>query len=258
MLTDAKRAEQDGHRKHAACAVRRFAGIHGLHDMLPSPHHADNRIEGQTMIHRILLAGLTMMVLAGCVPANSGYVRDDYDYDRGHREYRRGCENCGQILRIESIGQRGTSGGGAVLGAIIGGALGNQVGKGDGRRLATVAGAIGGGLVGREIDRRREGGKLTSDTKRVCRNETRPSSRVVGYDVQYRADGLLLSKRLEHDPGDRLLIGQRERVVGYEVSWRYRDQRGSLRMDHDPGSRLPVRDGVVIPPDEHLAVAPAG
>lgn len=147
---------------------------------------------------------------------------------------------------------------GAVVGAVVGGLLGHQVGKGDGRKLATVAGVIGGGLAGREIDRRHEGGKLTSTTQRVCRNETRPSSRVVGYDVQYRADGLLLSKRLEHDPGDRLLIGQRERVVGYEVAWRYRDQRGSLRMDHDPGSRLPVRDGVVIPPSrEHLAVAPA-
>ena len=56
------------------------------------------------MTHRILLAGLTMMLLAGCVPANSGYVRDDYDYNRGRSEYRRGCENCGQILRIESIG----------------------------------------------------------------------------------------------------------------------------------------------------------
>jgi outer membrane lipoprotein SlyB len=136
-----------------AIANRRSARIHCLRAKLPLPHHADNKIEDQTMIHKILLAGLTMMLLAGCVPANSGYVRDDYDYDRGHREYRRGCENCGQILRIESIGQRGTSGGGAVLGAIIGGALGNQVGKGDGRKAATIAGAVAGGVIGNEVER---------------------------------------------------------------------------------------------------------
>jgi len=153
MLTDAKRAEQDVHSWALAIANRRSARIHRLRAKLPLPHHADNKIEDQTMIHKILLAGLTMMLLAGCVPANSGYVRDDYDYDRGHREYRRGCENCGQILRIESIGQRGTSGGGAVLGAIIGGALGNQVGKGDGRKAATIAGAVAGGVIGNEVER---------------------------------------------------------------------------------------------------------
>lgn len=145
---------------------------------------------------------------------------------------------------------------GAVIGTIVGGLLGNQVGKGDGRKLATVAGAVGGGFAGREIDRRHEGGKLVSSTQRVCRDETRPQTTTVGYDVQYRSDGLLVSKRLDHDPGERLLIGQRDRVVGYEVSWRYKDQRGSLRMDHDPGSRLPVEDGVVITSSDHLAMAP--
>ena len=86
MLTDAKRAEQDVHPWALAIANRRSARIHCLRAKLPLPQHADNKIEDQTMIHKILLAGLTMMLLAGCVPANSGYVRDDYDYDRGHDE----------------------------------------------------------------------------------------------------------------------------------------------------------------------------
>lgn len=146
---------------------------------------------------------------------------------------------------------------GAAVGVVVGGLLGHQIGKGDGRKLATLAGAVGGGFAGREIDRRHEGGKLVSSTQRVCRNETQPRTRMIGYDVQYRSDGLLVSKRLDHDPGERMLIGQRDRVVGYEVSWRYRDQRGSLRMDHDPGDRLPVRDGMVMPPREAMAMAPA-
>ena len=147
---------------------------------------------------------------------------------------------------------------GAVAGAVVGGLLGNQVGKGDGRKLATLAGAVGGGFAGREIDRRQEGGRVVSRTQRVCRDETRPQTSTVGYDVQYRSDGLLVSKRLDHDPGDRLLIGQRDRIVGYEVAWRYRDQRGSLRMDHDPGKRLPVRNGEVVTSADPLAMAPGG
>ncbi len=37
------------------------------------------------------------------------------------------------------------------IGAVVGGLLGNQVGHGNGRALATVAGAIGGGYIGNEI-----------------------------------------------------------------------------------------------------------
>jgi uncharacterized protein YcfJ len=39
-------------------------------------------------------------------------------------------------------------------GAVIGGLLGNQVGKGKGRTLATIAGAIGGGYIGNEVQER--------------------------------------------------------------------------------------------------------
>jgi uncharacterized protein YcfJ len=37
------------------------------------------------------------------------------------------------------------------LGAVVGGLIGNQVGSGNGRKLATIAGAVGGGYVGNEI-----------------------------------------------------------------------------------------------------------
>ncbi|MFZ6843082.1 glycine zipper 2TM domain-containing protein [Undibacterium sp. RuTC16W] len=40
------------------------------------------------------------------------------------------------------------------IGAVIGGLLGNQVGGGNGRTLATIAGAAGGGYLGNEIAKR--------------------------------------------------------------------------------------------------------
>ena len=37
------------------------------------------------------------------------------------------------------------------VGALVGGALGSQIGSGDGKTLATIAGAVGGGYIGNEI-----------------------------------------------------------------------------------------------------------
>ncbi|WP_066095836.1 glycine zipper 2TM domain-containing protein [Xanthomonas massiliensis] len=38
---------------------------------------------------------------------------------------------------------------GTAAGAVVGGLLGNQIGKGNGRKLATVGGAVAGGATGR-------------------------------------------------------------------------------------------------------------
>jgi uncharacterized protein YcfJ len=40
------------------------------------------------------------------------------------------------------------------VGAVVGGLIGSQVGGGNGRTLATIAGAVGGGYVGNEIAKR--------------------------------------------------------------------------------------------------------
>jgi hypothetical protein len=42
------------------------------------------------------------------------------------------------------------------VGAVIGGVLGNQVGSGDGKTLATILGAVGGGYVGNEIAKKNQ------------------------------------------------------------------------------------------------------
>lgn len=135
---------------------------------------------------------------------------------------------------------------GMVAGAIIGGLLGNQVGKGNGRTAATIAGAVGGGYVGREIDRRHEGGQRYTDTERVCHTETHPADKTVGYNVQYSLDGQIGSLRADKKPGDRILLGERDKVIGYDVAWRYKEESGTIRMTDKPGDRLPMKDGAIV------------
>jgi len=64
------------------------------------------------------------------------------------------CDSCGRVTDVHSETRRGQSSGvGAVGGAVVGGLLGNMVGGGNGRKLATVAGAVGGGYAGNEIEK---------------------------------------------------------------------------------------------------------
>ena len=64
------------------------------------------------------------------------------------------CNGCARVTDIHTETRRGQSSGvGAVGGAVVGGLLGNMVGGGNGRKLATVAGAVGGGYAGNEIEK---------------------------------------------------------------------------------------------------------
>lgn len=65
------------------------------------------------------------------------------------------CTDCGIVTAITE--QAGTtaapaSGAGAIAGAIAGGVIGNQIGKGDGRRVARIAGMLGGAYAGHMIE----------------------------------------------------------------------------------------------------------
>ena len=61
------------------------------------------------------------------------------------------CNNCGRVTNIEAYTGHRSGTGGAVAGAVVGGLVGNQVGGGDGKKLATVAGAVGGAYAGKRI-----------------------------------------------------------------------------------------------------------
>ena len=61
------------------------------------------------------------------------------------------CFNCGTIKSIEAYTGHRSGTGGAIAGAVVGGVIGNQVGGGDGKKLATVAGVVGGAYAGKKI-----------------------------------------------------------------------------------------------------------
>lgn len=70
------------------------------------------------------------------------------------------CATCGVVASITEVTQEGQrTGVGAVAGAVLGGVAGNQVGGGNGRKIATVAGAIGGAVLGDKIERDRNASK---------------------------------------------------------------------------------------------------
>lgn len=65
------------------------------------------------------------------------------------------CYECGRVEAVNAVQtQAAPSGLGMIAGGVVGGLLGNQVGGGNGKKVATVAGAVGGGYAGHEIERR--------------------------------------------------------------------------------------------------------
>ena len=158
-------------------------------------------------------------------------------------------EVCDDVVVQERMPERDGNVGGTVAGAIIGGVIGNQVGGGNGRKVATAAGAAAGGYIGNRIDRNHQGGQVVDRVDRQCRTvtDTSQNTRVVGYDVTYRApDGSTGTKRMSSKPGERILLGDEDAVVGYDVTYRFDGEERTLRMDEKPGDRLPVIDGKVV------------
>ncbi|HRN59689.1 MAG TPA: glycine zipper 2TM domain-containing protein [Chiayiivirga sp.] len=101
---------------------------------------------------RFLFALIPALMLAACA-APGGYYSGQRGYGPPQDGYAR-CHDCGVVEKIDRVyGERGSSGGGAILGGIIGGIVGNQIGSGSGRAAATAAGAIAGGMVGNNAER---------------------------------------------------------------------------------------------------------
>lgn len=97
---------------------------------------------------------------------------------------------------------------GTAIGAVVGGAIGNQVGGGRGRDLATIAGAIGGGVAGREIQERQQQKRTISRIEQRCETVRDGSAEapVIAYDIVYSYAGETHKARIDHDPGDRIAL----------------------------------------------------
>lgn len=71
----------------------------------------------------------------------------------GESEVRYGRINRIDAVQIESDAHLGL---GAVIGSVAGGVLGHQFGGGNGRDVATVAGALAGGFAGAQVEKNNE------------------------------------------------------------------------------------------------------
>ena len=93
-----------------------------------------------------------------------------------------------------------TSGAGALMGAIAGGAIGHQIGGGSGQALATMAGVIGGAMLGDRIE------APVADNTLHCTVQHTAQNRIVGYQVVYTYAGRQYQTQLPYDPGSTLAL----------------------------------------------------
>lgn len=107
------------------------------------------------------------------------------------------CNDCGRIESVQRIVREGEgSGVGAVAGGALGGVVGNNVGSGNGRTLATIAGVVGGALLGNKVEKSR--------------------NQVVTYQTTVRFDnGTSRVFNSDHEQGFR--DGERVRLVNGEI-----------------------------------------
>jgi uncharacterized protein YcfJ len=100
--------------------------------------------------------------------------------------------------------------GATLVGGAIGTVVGNQIGRGRGKDVARVAGAILGGAIGHSVsvDRARQQGVETVHRYERCDVHYRDSyvERVEGYDVTYEYAGREYATRMPYDPGERIRV----------------------------------------------------
>ena len=108
-----------------------------------------------------------------------------------------------QQVQQQPSGQ--TNVGGLLLGGLIGGVLGHQVGGGSGKDLATVAGAVGGAVVGNKM----AGGNNSLGavgTQDVQRCTTTQSQTPAYWDVTYNYRGMEHRVQMSAPPGATIAV----------------------------------------------------
>lgn len=95
---------------------------------------------------------------------------------------------------------------GTGLGALVGGVLGHQIGGGNGKTLATVAGAAAGGYAGNKIQQKTQQADTYTTTEQRCTTAYDVKKEPAGFDVVYEYQGLQHHVRMNRDPGDSLPV----------------------------------------------------
>lgn len=92
-----------------------------------------------------------MGVIAGC--ANPSASSSVYSYDQAQREQ---IVRLGTVVSVRNVVIQNdkSTGAGMVAGGALGGVAGNAIGDGSGRTIATVGGAILGGLLDNTVENR--------------------------------------------------------------------------------------------------------
>ena len=101
---------------------------------------------------------------------------------------------------------------------VFGGLLGNQVGGGNGKKLATVAGAVGGGYAGNKAQEHLQNRDTYTTTETRCSTVTDTSEKLVGYDVKYELDGKVSQVRMASDPGRQIPVTDGQLVLVDQTS----------------------------------------
>lgn len=96
-----------------------------------------------------------------------------------------------------------TSGAGALMGAIAGGAVGHNIGGGSGQAIATIAGMIGGAMLGDKIE---NPGTAQVQNQQTCTTQNVYENRLIGYNVVYEFAGKQYNVQLPQDPGPTIQL----------------------------------------------------
>ena len=173
----------------------------------------------------VLGSSLTLLLSTG----HAAVVQTEPSYDRAYYDYakvvdvdpivrvvrvptpRRECWNEEVVRRDQPRGYyRGNRGSYTplVLGGVLGGVVGNQFGSGRGRDAMTVAGALLGASVGRDVSHGPRASQTYVTTERHCRvtEEYYEEEEVDGYRVKYRYRGRTYATRMEQHPGRRVKL----------------------------------------------------
>ena len=95
------------------------------------------------------------------------------------------------------------SGAGAMMGAIAGAAVGSQMGGGQGQVLATMAGLMGGAILGDNVEKP---APTQTYNQTICTTQSAYENRLVGYQVVYEYAGQQYTVQLPQDPGPTIAL----------------------------------------------------